>query len=147
MKVIYALSLFLHGFVGIGAVAGGLAAITNPQSPLGVPLDLLKDSPFSSYLIPGIILFSIIGLGNIVSAISTYFKWKYMEYISCIFSAALVIWIVVQCIMLSAVAFLHVLFFIIGLIQSGLAITVLFKHNLFPTNIVIKLYKQISKGV
>lgn len=146
MKIIYALSLFLHGFVGIGAVAGGLAAITNPQSPLELPLDLLKNSPFSSYLIPGIILFSIIGLGNLVSAVSTYFKWKHQEYISCIFSGALVIWIIVQCVMLSTVAFLHVLFFIIGLIQSGLAITVLFRHNLFPTNIVIKIYKQISNG-
>ncbi|KOA18855.1 hypothetical protein CLHOM_27940 [Clostridium homopropionicum DSM 5847] len=145
MKRLYRILFGLHLFVGIGAIAGGLAAITNPQGPLGVPTELLKNSPFSNYLIPGIILFSIIGLGNIFSALMFRFKSKFQGYISSVFSWALVIWIVVQCIMLNAVAFLHVLFFIIGLIQAGLSMAMLMEYRLFPTNIMIKIYDGVRK--
>jgi len=37
MKKAHTLLFALHLFVGIGALAGGLAAIVNPQDPLGVP--------------------------------------------------------------------------------------------------------------
>lgn len=57
MKRVYRLLFILHLFVGIGAVSGGLAAITNPTEPLGASVELLKNSPFKDYLIPGIILF------------------------------------------------------------------------------------------
>jgi len=145
LKKLYRILFGLHLFVGIGAVAGGLAAIINPQEPLGVPTELLKNSPFSNYLIPGIILFSIIGLGNIFSALLFRFKSKFQGYISSVFSWALVIWIVVQCIMLNDVVFLHVLYFIIGLIQAGLSMAMLMEHKLFPTNIVIKIYEEFRK--
>ena len=65
MKCPYRFLFFSHVFVGIGAIGGGLAAILNPQEPLGVSAELLKNSPFPNYLIPGVILFTIIGLGNI----------------------------------------------------------------------------------
>ena len=44
MKILRWLLLVLHGFVGIGALAGGLAAITNPNEPLGVTVEALKNS-------------------------------------------------------------------------------------------------------
>jgi hypothetical protein len=137
----------LHGFVGIGAVAGGLAAITNPLSPLGMSVEPLKNSPFSNYFIPGIILFAVIGLGNIISAFMFRFKYRFQGYLSSVFSWALVIWIVVQCIMLNTVVFLHILYFIIGLIEAALSIVILFEHQLFPTNIVLKFYNQIKKEI
>lgn len=142
MGKVYRLLLILHWFVGTGALVGGLAAIINPQQPLGMPLEPLKKSPFSNYLIPGIILFYIIGLGNIFSALMFRFKSGFQGYISSVFGWALVIWIVVQCIMLKAIAFLHVLFFCIGLVEASLAITILFEQRLFPINILLKLFKK-----
>ena len=146
MKLVYRLLFILHVFVGIGAMAGGLAAIINPYKPLGMPVESLKNSPFSNYLIPGIILFAIIGLGNVFSALMLHFKSRFQGYISSVFSWALVIWIVVQCIMLNGVVFLHVLFFCIGLIEAVLSMIILFEQRLFPTNIVISFYKEIRKG-
>jgi len=52
MRKIHNLLFFLHAFVGVGAVFGGLAAILNPQSPAGVPIEALKFSPFSDFLTP-----------------------------------------------------------------------------------------------
>lgn len=147
MKIIFRLLFILHSFVGIGAMAGGLAAITNPQEPLGVPVEILKYSPFNDFLIPGIILLAMIGIGNIFSALTIYLKSRYQGYISSVFSWALVIWIVVQCIMLNSVVFLHILYFVIGLIEAVLSIIILFKQRLFPTDIILKYYKEVRKGV
>jgi hypothetical protein len=147
LRKVYRLLFILHAFVGIGAVAGGLAAIINPLNPLGISVEPLINSPFSNYLIPGIILFAVIGLGNIISALMFRFKFRFQGYISSVFSWALVIWIVVQCIMLNAVVFPHILYFIIGLIETALSIVILFEHRLFPTNIVLKFYRQIRKAI
>jgi hypothetical protein len=128
-QIVYRLLFALHVFVGIGAVFGGSAAIINPQDPLGITVEALKYSPFSNFLIPGIILLTVIGLGNIISAIMFRFKSKYQGYISGIFSWALIIWIIVQCIMFRTVVFLHVLYFIIGLIQAALSLAILIEQN------------------
>ena len=143
MKLVYRVLFALHAFVGIGAIFGGLAAILNPKAPLGVPVESLRNSPFSDYLIPGIILFTIIGLGNIISALAIPFKSRFQGYISSVFSGALVIWIVVQCVMLNDVHFLHILYFAIGVIESALSMIIMFEQRLFPTNIILKLYKEI----
>lgn len=146
MKKIYGLLFGLHLFVGIGAMVGGLAAITNPQSPLGISVEVLKNSPFSNYLIPGIILFTIIGVGNVISAIMFQFKSRFQGYISSVFSWALVIWIVVQCIMMKDIAFLHVLFFMIGLVEAGLSMVIIFEKDLFPSNIIMNFMKNGRKA-
>lgn len=142
MKIVYRLLFALHLFVGIGAIFGGLAAITNPEEPLGITVDALKYSPFSNFLIPGIILFTVIGLGNVFSALMFRFKSKFQGYISSVFSWALVIWIVVQCIMLDTIAFLHILFFIIGVIKAVLSAIILFEQRLFPANLILNFIKR-----
>ena len=147
MKITNRLLFALHVFVGIGAIAGGAAAIISPEEPLGITVEALKNSPFSNYLIPGIILFTVIGLGNIFSAIMLRLKSRFQGYISSVFSWALVIWIVVQCIMLNIVAFLHILFFTIGLIEAVLSMIILFNQHLFPVNLILSLYNKAKRYV
>lgn len=147
MKVSYRTMLILHVFVGIGAMAGGMAAILNPLSPFTMPVETLKNSPFDNFLIPGIILFTIIGLGNIFGGVMLAFKSRFKEYSSGIFGGALVIWIIVQCIMIRAVAFLHVLFFFIGLIQFALAAIIIFNKHMFPSNIILSFYNKMRKEI
>lgn len=145
MKKVYGILLFLHFFVGIGAMSGGLMAILFPQGPAGMPDDALKYSPFSNYLIPGIILFAVIGLGNVYSAISILIKSKYQGYISSFFSCALVIWIIVQCVMLRAVVHLHIIFFIIGIVEALLSAILLLHQRLFPTRIIFTITRKLVK--
>ena len=145
MKRVYRFLFALHVFVGVGAVFGGLAAITNPKAPLGIPIEILRSSPFSDFLIPGIILFTLIGLGNIVCALMFRFKLRYQGYISSVFSWSLVIWIVVQCIMLNSIEALHIIFFIIGLIKATLSTIILYEQRLFPINPFLNFYKEIRK--
>jgi len=146
MKLVYRLLFALHILVGVGAVSGGFTAITNPEEPLGITVEALKNSPFTNFLIPGIILFVVIGLGNIISALMFLFKTRFQGYISGVFSGALIIWIVVQCIMLNAIAFLHVLFFLIGLIQAACSMIILYEQRLFPTNLILNFCKGIKRS-
>ncbi len=145
MKKVFRILFILHLLVGIGAIGGGMMAILNPQGPGGMPTDLLNNSPFHDFLIPGIILFTVIGLGNVFSALSLHLKSRYQGYISSIFSWALVIWIVVQCIMLQTVVFLHVLFFIIGLVGVFLSSIVMLIQNLFPVNIILDILAKMEE--
>ncbi len=146
MKKIYRILLILHLFVGIGGMAGGIMAILNPYNPGGMATDSLNNSPFNNFLIPGIILFTVIGVGNIFSAVVMVLKLKYQVYISGIFSLALVIWIIVQCIMLRIIVYLHIIFFIIGLVQGILSSIILFKQKLFPTNIILNILSKLEEN-
>lgn len=57
----------LQVFIGLGGVSGGFGLVTEPSGAnLGFHVDLLSKSPFSDYLIPGLILLIIIGLGSLV---------------------------------------------------------------------------------
>ena len=55
--------LIVLGFLGLGAIGGGVVLIISPTGELiGIPLSEFKNIPFNSYLIPGIILFIVVGI-------------------------------------------------------------------------------------
>ncbi len=142
--ILYRILFFLHAFVGVGALGGGLGAILNPEGPMGISTELLKGSPFNNYLIPGVILFVVIGIGNIISALMLRSKARFHLYISSVFSWALVIWIVVQCIIMGAVHFLHMIYFIIGVIEVTISTRLIFKENLYPSQIITDFYQKFK---
>ena len=57
------LLLFLLSFHGLGAIFGGGIFIISPMGKLfGMPFSILYNSPFTNFLVPGFILFTILGL-------------------------------------------------------------------------------------
>ncbi len=136
MKKIYLFLSIMHLFIGVGAVFGGLAGIISPSGPLGMPVELLEGSIFSSYLVPGIILFAFIGLGNVFSSITAWKESILQGYISSIFSWGMMIFIIVQCLIIESVVFPHVFYFLLGLIGAMLAGFILYHNNQFPMNIL-----------
>jgi hypothetical protein len=66
------LAVVLEIFLGLGALFGGGALLLAPDGHLlGMPTTLLAGSPFPSFLVPGIILFTFLGLGPLVAAAIT----------------------------------------------------------------------------
>lgn len=123
---------FIHFFVGLGAVFGGLGAILNPNGLMGITTEVLKVGPFKTFMIPGIFLFLIIGLGNIIAGILISKDLKYQGYISGAFSTILVFWILIQCFILQSIAILHVIYFFIGCTQGLISINHLYQKRNFP---------------
>jgi uncharacterized membrane protein YqjE len=63
VKRIRNIFLIVLGFLAIGAIGGGAVLIISPTGEMiGIPLSEFKNIPFNSFLIPGIILFSVLGL-------------------------------------------------------------------------------------
>jgi hypothetical protein len=112
----------LLAFLGVGAIFGGVVLIISPSGKLfGMPLSILDNSPFNDFLIPGIILFLVLGLSPCLLAIALikkptnrfaeYFNfftdmhwaWSFSIYIA----FALIIWIQVETIVVQSVGWLQ----------------------------------------
>ena len=143
--------LVLLAFLGLGAIGGGGVFIISPDGKLmGMPLSMLKNSPFNSFLIPGIILFSVLGIvpllliqallkkpeSKLAERINFFkdmhWSWSFSVYVG----FALIIWIQIQMVFLSAVHWLHTfyMFFAVAIIFVALLPQVrnLYKNKLQP---------------
>lgn len=121
----------LHFFLALGALGGGVIFIVNPSGELaGMPLALLEGSPFRSYLIPGLILFFVLGILPLLIGISLLNRWNFKlaerlnmykeKHWSWTFSLyigfALIIWITIQVYIIKTLSILHFIFIFLGLI-------------------------------
>ena len=126
--------IFLLSILGIGAIGGGGALILSPSGlMMGMPLKIIQSSPFSNFLIPGIILFGVLGLIPLllIYALVKKPKWRFPELFNffddmhwawsfTIYIAfALIIWIQTEMMYLKAVHWSHSLY-------MGIALMILF---------------------
>ena len=109
--------MFLLLFLGISAIYGGYNLIADPSgNRLQLPRGWLELTPFPNYFIPGLILFSVLGVFPLVVTVLLYFKphWSIMRglehlthehwswFASLTAGLALIIWITVQFLMFGA---------------------------------------------
>ena len=98
----------LQAFVGVGALVGGLGLALDPSGEsLGIPLELLEETPFATYLVPGIILFAVNGLGSLAGAVASFARHQYAGKAAMALGAFLVAWILVQVYWMSGFHWLH----------------------------------------
>jgi len=105
-------------FNGISALFGGWALFSDPSGQtVQMPLSFLENSPFKDFLIPGIILFTLIGVFSIIIAILAIRRVKYYGHLTFLEGLILCIWLTVQIIMIKEFqAFLHTLYYLIGIL-------------------------------
>lgn len=81
-------------FQGISGVFGGAALVYDPSGDtLQMPLSLLAGTPFSTYLIPGLILLILLGIFPIFVAYIFWKRWKWSQMGSLAVGLALITWI------------------------------------------------------
>jgi hypothetical protein len=108
----------LQLFIGLGAVGGGLGLVLEPSGAnLGMSLEMLNYSPFSDFLIPGIVLLIVNGLGSIVGSVSSFRLFYFAAEIAMALGAFLVAWIIIQVYWIHAFHWLHVLYLSLGIIE------------------------------
>lgn len=130
MKFAVVLAQVLHVVIGIGASAGGYACISDPINPLGAPLSMLEGSPFSSYMIPGLVLGIFFGLGNLLQIFFVSKRVWYRSIGEGLLGGGMIVWIVVQLLIINTITPLHVLFFLLGAIQGVIGLVWLYKETL-----------------
>lgn len=110
-------------FLGISALCGGSLLVISPTGKLlgSLPISILAHSPFSDFLIPGIILFTVLGVFPCFTSYALvkkpkskladsfnvfpdmYWGWSFSVYIA----FALIIWIQVETILVQSVGWLQ----------------------------------------
>jgi len=108
----------LQAFIGVGAVAGGLGLALDPTGKsLGIPLELLQETPFATFLTPGIVLFAVNGLGSLTGAIATFARHQYAGETAIALGAFLTAWIAVQGYWFAGFHWLHWLYLSLGIAE------------------------------
>jgi len=114
--------VFLLAFLAIGAIAGGGGLVISPSGEaLGMPVSMLAHSPFTDFLVPGIILLVVFGIfpcilvyvllrkpgSHIAEKLNLFgdmhWSWTYTIYNG----FALIVWIQAEMVFLGSVHWLH----------------------------------------
>lgn len=143
MKYMKMLLFVVHVVIGVGALGGGYACIVEPMAPLGAPLSMLDGSPFDSFFVPGLVLFGLFGIGNIVGAVLLAKRVTWHGYIAGVLGGGMVVWIVIQVLIIDTIAFLHILFFFIGIVEGTIGLAMLLQADLFPARLVRVFAKKL----
>lgn len=113
-KVIVIVFLFL---TSINALISGFLFIIDPSGNLmGMTTEYLKTSPFTSFLIPGIVLFTVNGVLNLVAAITLIKNKAYASLLTIFQGIILIGWIIIQVLMVKDINMLHISMFVFGVL-------------------------------
>jgi hypothetical protein len=87
----------LEIFLGVGALGGGAALMLGPRGEIiPLPISALAGTPFGSYLVPGLILFTVLGVGPLGAAALAWRRHPIAQLLALGVGLALLIWIVAQ---------------------------------------------------
>lgn len=113
----------LQAFIALGAIGGGFIFIRDPSgATMGLPVSLLEGSIFRDYLVPGLFLFVVNGLGSLAGAILTFARDRRAGPVAIALGLILMAWIVIQVAIIRSFHWLQVLYFALGLVEALLGI-------------------------
>jgi hypothetical protein len=116
------LCLTLLGVLGLGAAAGGAILVGDPDgSTMQLSLALLSGSLFADFMVPGLILGSLFGLGSFVVAGFGIAGVRAAPFLAFAIGVAQMVWIAVELAIIGELSFLHPTLFAIGLAIAATA--------------------------
>jgi hypothetical protein len=102
----------LLSFMALNAFGGGSYGMLGAK---GVPTEWLKETPFNTYFIPGLLLFTLVGGTNFIAFIMLLRSSQYSREAAFLSGAVLVIWIIIQLLMIGYVSWLQPVVFLTGI--------------------------------
>ena len=86
----------LQFFIGSSGIAGGMGLVTDPSGMnMEMSIEMLKHSPFTNFLIPGIVLFIVIGLGNMLGGALSFIRFRKAAETTMALGTFLIAWIII----------------------------------------------------
>jgi hypothetical protein len=117
------LSVALLVILGLGALGGAAFLIGDPDgSSMKWTVAMLAGSPFTDFLVPGLILGGLFGLGSIAVAALGIARVRIAPFLAFAIGCAQMIWIVVELAIIGEFSFLHPTMFVIGLAVAASAV-------------------------
>jgi hypothetical protein len=116
----------LATFVALGGIPVGLSMILDPSGiNLGMSTDLLEDSPFGSFYVPGMYLFLLNGILQLAAALLTFRRHRLSGILGIITGLLLLGWICMQVYWIGLVHFLQPLFLAVAIAEIILGLKLL----------------------
>ena len=111
-------------FIAVGAVFGGGQFILAPDGHLiGISVSVLANSPFSSFFVPGLVLFAVIGLGPIAAAVLSYRRPRLAPIAAGLIGLILMSWVTVEMVMLAGpTSLLWAVYLVLGTSLASLGV-------------------------
>jgi hypothetical protein len=115
------LAIVLEILLGIGAVGGGSLFILAPDGHLmGLPLKMLAGTPFHSFLVPGLLLFTFVGVGPILAAAITARQLTIGPLAALAVGVTLMTWITVEMVLFAgATSLLWAFYLVLGTVIAA----------------------------
>jgi hypothetical protein len=106
------IALAALGFLALGAIGGGALMVAAPDGHLMQwDTSMLAGSPFGDFLVPGLILGGLFGLGSLATIAFGLRGSPIAPFIGFAIGCAQMIWITVELAILGELSFLHPLMF------------------------------------
>jgi len=119
----------LQVLIGVGAIFGGFGLMMDPSGvSLGMSVELLQGTPFQNYFIPGLVLFSVNGIGTLIASYFTLKNHRYARSLAMLFGAGLTLWIVIQVALIGYQSLLQPIYFVLGIMEFSLGYTLTIQH-------------------
>jgi len=112
------IALFVFvSLITLTAMPAGLLMMIEPNGrSLGLSLQLLSNTPFSDFFIPGLILAVIVGGSSLVSLLMIMTKSHWSYKIALLSGFALVIWVIGELLLLPEYHWLQGLYLVVGIL-------------------------------
>lgn len=111
----------LQLFIALGAIAGGLALTLDPSGRgMGWTLEQLASTPFPDFLIPGLFLLIVNGLGSLAGAVLSLRRHAVGGPAAVALGGILMAWIAIQVGLIGLVSWLQPFYFVLGLLEAAL---------------------------
>ena len=114
--------LVIDAFVGLTAIGGGIALASGLEANR-FPVELLKETPFNGYLVPGLILAVVVGGSAAVAAVATVISPNAGGWLSAFAGTVLIGQIAGEILLLKQpVSLTEVFYLAIGMTMVGLGL-------------------------
>ena len=125
----------IEAFVALGAIPAGLGYLSDTSGAgMGTSVEMLAHSPLKSFLIPGLFLLLVNGLGNVAGAIFSFRKKSFAGMAGFALGTILCLWIVIQVYWIGLSSFMQPLFFVIGVAEFVLGLLIIRLNRALKTN-------------
>ena len=117
------IAVVLELFTAVGAIPVGLQLVRDPSgAAIGLPSAWIESSPFGSYLVPGLYLVAMNGVGMLVVAGLSVARHPTAPWLTGILGTGLLVWILVQLVLMPEVSPLQAVFGSIGVVLMGISV-------------------------
>lgn len=103
--------------LGVSAVYGGLSLVLDPTGGLlGMPFEWIQGTVFGNYLVPGLVLLGVLGIGSFIVAYGLLRRSLWAWPAGMALGVATFVWIVVQLVAIQRYFFLQPVIAAIGVL-------------------------------